>query len=80
MDRAMPLHSILWPLQSMAKHNGRLLHPFWSTLLPVYTPLSAKPSMVTLMDVMVKDPQPKVGKSGLQIVMDSRLRPANDAL
>ncbi|CAK0757758.1 hypothetical protein CVIRNUC_002567 [Coccomyxa viridis] len=47
-------------LQSMAKQDGRLLHPLWTALFPVYTPLSIKPSMATLMDVMVIDPQPKV--------------------
>lgn len=46
--------------QSMAKTDGRALHPLWSAVLPVYTPLTSKPSMMTLMDVMVKDPQPKV--------------------
>ena len=67
MDCAMPLLGISWHLQSMAKQDGRLLHPLWTALFPVYTPLSIKPSMATLMDVMVTDPQPKVCKAGLQI-------------
>ena len=44
----------------MAKVNGKALHSLWSVLFPVYTPLTGKQSRATLMDVIAKDPQPKV--------------------
>ncbi len=47
-------------MQSMAKADGKSLHPLWCAIFPVYTPLTEKPSMISVMDVMVKDPQPKV--------------------
>ncbi len=44
----------------MARTDGKSLHPLWSAIFPVYTPLTEKPAMTSFMDVMVKDPQPKV--------------------
>ena len=47
-------------MQAMAKADGKAMHPLWSAIFPVYTPLTGKASMTTLMDVIASDPQPKV--------------------
>lgn len=46
-------------MQAMAKADGKAMHPLWSAIFPVYTPLTGKASMATLMDVIASDPQAK---------------------
>ncbi|KAK9806281.1 hypothetical protein WJX72_008421 [[Myrmecia] bisecta] len=47
-------------LQVLAKADGKALHPHWTALLPVHTPLSNRPGTASLMDVVVNDPLAKV--------------------
>ena len=54
------LSIFLLHLQTVAKAGGKLLHPQWSAIFPVYTPLARPASVTTLLDVIVSDPQPRV--------------------
>ena len=47
-------------LQVLVKADCKALHPHWTVLLPVHTPLATRAASATLVDVVVNDPLVKV--------------------
>ena len=53
-------------LQTLARYDAKSLHQMWLRLLPVASLFSARRADVTLIDVLVKDPNSKVKPTGRQ--------------
>lgn len=52
--------ALLLCLQTLAKSDCRALHPHWSLIFPVQSPLQPRPLSPTVVTAMLFDPSPKV--------------------